>query len=150
MLQPHIVQVQFSPDGRWIATASFDKAVKLWDGQKGGFVATLRGHVGPVYQLAWSSDSRLLVSGSKDSTLKVGIRLTGASSTVVCFLIGSEQQKNCFIGLVKVAGWSIKAVLPRQAFHCVHVTAGVGCGKPKAEGGSAWACRRGLLHRLEP
>lgn len=65
-----IAQVQFSPDGRWIATASFDKAVKLWDGVRGAFVATLRAHVGPVYQLAWSSDSRLLVSASKDSTLK--------------------------------------------------------------------------------
>ena len=30
-----------------------------------------RNHVSPVYQLAWSSDSRLLVSASKDSTLKV-------------------------------------------------------------------------------
>jgi ribosome assembly protein 4 len=27
--------------------------------------------VGEVYQIAWSPDSRLLVSGSKDSTLKV-------------------------------------------------------------------------------
>ena len=35
------------------------------------FVATLRGHVGAVYRLAWSADSRLLVSASKDSTLKV-------------------------------------------------------------------------------
>ena len=35
------------------------------------FLASLRGHVGSVYQVAWSSDSRLLVSGSKDSTLKV-------------------------------------------------------------------------------
>lgn len=26
-------------------------AVKLWDGLKGTFVATFRGHVGPVYQV---------------------------------------------------------------------------------------------------
>lgn len=64
------LQVQFSPDGRWVVSASFDKAVKLWDGVRGAFVATLRGHVGPVYQVAWSADSRLLVSASKDSTLK--------------------------------------------------------------------------------
>eukprot|EP00887_Chlorella_sp_A99_P001715 scaffold8.g1715.t1 len=64
-------RVTFSPDGRWIASASFDKSVKLWDGVKGAFVATLRGHVGPVYQVAWSADSRLFVSGSKDSTLKI-------------------------------------------------------------------------------
>ena len=64
-------QVQFSPDGRWLVSASFDKAIKLWDGLKGTFAATLRAHVGPVYQVAWSSDSRLFVSGSKDSTLKV-------------------------------------------------------------------------------
>lgn len=35
------------------------------------FLATLRGHVSRVYQVAWSADSRLLVSGSSDSTLKV-------------------------------------------------------------------------------
>jgi len=64
-------QVCFSPDGRWVLSASFDKAIKMWDGLKGTFVATFRGHVGPVYQVAWSSDSRLFVSGSKDSTLKV-------------------------------------------------------------------------------
>ncbi|EFN51765.1 hypothetical protein CHLNCDRAFT_56362 [Chlorella variabilis] len=66
-----INQVTFSPDGRWIASASFDKSVKLWDGVSGTFIATFRGHVGPVYQVAWSADSRLLVSGSKDSTLKL-------------------------------------------------------------------------------
>ena len=63
--------MQFSPDGRWLVSASFDKAIKLWDGLRGTFVATFRGHVGPVYQIAWSADSRLFVSGSKDSTLKV-------------------------------------------------------------------------------
>ncbi|MEQ2183665.1 hypothetical protein GOODEAATRI_000427 [Goodea atripinnis] len=35
------------------------------------YLMSLRGHVGSVYQVAWSADSRLLVSGSSDSTLKV-------------------------------------------------------------------------------
>lgn len=38
---------------------------------------SLRGHVASVYQVAWSADSRLLVSGSSDSTLKVWDVKTG-------------------------------------------------------------------------
>jgi WD40 repeat protein len=72
-------KVCFSPDGRWVLSASFDKSIKLWDGAKGTFVATFRGHVGPVYQVAWSSDSRLFVSGSKDSTLKASVRGGGGT-----------------------------------------------------------------------
>lgn len=34
-------------------------------------MCTFRGHVGPVYQIAWSTDNRYLVSASKDSTLKL-------------------------------------------------------------------------------
>lgn len=69
--QQLVNHVYFSPDGQWIASASFDKSVKLWNGTTGKFVAAFRGHVGPVYQISWSADSRLLLSGSKDSTLKV-------------------------------------------------------------------------------
>jgi len=69
--QALINQVQFSPDGRLIASASFDKSIKLWSGVDGKFIGALRGHVNSVYQVTWSSDSRLLCSGSSDSTLKV-------------------------------------------------------------------------------
>mmetsp|Transcript_42325 Transcript_42325/g.133348 ORF Transcript_42325/g.133348 Transcript_42325/m.133348 type:complete len:178 (+) Transcript_42325:1-534(+) len=69
-VQP-INHVSFSPNGRLIASASFDKAIRIWNGITGKYIATLRGHVGAVYQVAWSSDSRLLVSASKDSTLKL-------------------------------------------------------------------------------
>ncbi|CAK9149822.1 unnamed protein product, partial [Ilex paraguariensis] len=64
-------RVYFSPNGQWIASASFDKSVKLWNGITRKFVAAFQCHVGPIYRISWSTDSRLLLSGSKDSTLKV-------------------------------------------------------------------------------
>lgn len=69
--QKLVNHVAFSPDGRYIVSASFDNSIKLWDGRDGTFIATFRGHVASVYQVAWSSDCRLLVSCSKDTTLKV-------------------------------------------------------------------------------
>lgn len=68
--QQPVNHISFSPDGQYLASASFDKSVKLWDGKTGKFISTLRGHVGAVYQVCWSSDSRQLLSGSKDATLK--------------------------------------------------------------------------------
>jgi len=69
--QQAVNHVAFSPDGRHLASASFDKSVKLWSSSTGTFLGNLRGHVGPVYQVAWSADSRLVISASKDSTVKV-------------------------------------------------------------------------------
>lgn len=64
----HIV---FSPDARYMASASFDKKIKIWCGRTGRFLSTCSGHVGSVYQVAWSSDSNFVVSASKDSTIKL-------------------------------------------------------------------------------
>jgi len=69
--QQVVNQICFSPDGRYLASASFDKSVKIWDAASGKFLGNLRGHVEKVYQVCWSADSRMLISGSKDSTLKV-------------------------------------------------------------------------------
>mmetsp|Transcript_5319 Transcript_5319/g.8375 ORF Transcript_5319/g.8375 Transcript_5319/m.8375 type:complete len:143 (+) Transcript_5319:1282-1710(+) len=70
--QQAVNHLAFSPDGgRYIASASFDKKIKIWNGKTGEFLYTLVGHVGAVYQVTWSPDSRFLVSASKDSTAKL-------------------------------------------------------------------------------
>ena len=55
--QQLINAVAFSPDGRYIASASFDSKVKLWDGRSGVFLSTFHGHVSAVYQVRRISDS---------------------------------------------------------------------------------------------
>jgi WD40 repeat protein len=58
--------VAASPDGRWVATASHDGTVKLWDGRTLRLVRTLEGHNDIVWCVAFSPDSRYLASGSGD------------------------------------------------------------------------------------
>ena len=45
--------------------------MKLWDGRTGKFLVNYNGHVGSVYQVSWSADSRYVASASKDSTVKL-------------------------------------------------------------------------------
>jgi eukaryotic-like serine/threonine-protein kinase len=45
--------------------------VKVWDSHTVTLVGSFRGHTGLVTSLAFSPDGRRLVSGSRDSTVKV-------------------------------------------------------------------------------
>jgi WD40 repeat protein len=63
-------EIEFSPDGRRIATASDDYTVKLWDAKTGDEVLTLWGQGGIVW-VAFSPDGLRLMSGGYDRTARI-------------------------------------------------------------------------------
>jgi hypothetical protein len=71
-LEPHdswIRAVNYSPDGRWIATASDDMTVKIFDANRGRLLHTLGGHGGGAKAVGFSPDGRRLASRGESGAL---------------------------------------------------------------------------------
>src|SRR5262249_1478932 len=66
-----IHQAAFSPDGKLLATCSYDRLVKLYDLDAGKELRVLKDHSDSVYGLSFSPDGRLLASGGADRAVKV-------------------------------------------------------------------------------
>ncbi|GAA2723997.1 hypothetical protein GCM10010439_20620 [Actinocorallia aurantiaca] len=61
----------WSPDGRFIATASRDGTCRIWDVESGSCTTVLSGHDGMVEMVAWSPDSTRVATASRDRTVRV-------------------------------------------------------------------------------
>ena len=66
-----IRKVAFSPDGTRLASASWQKTIKIWNSSTGQELLTLRGHTQCVTGVAFSPDGMWLASSSDDQTVKV-------------------------------------------------------------------------------
>src|SRR4051812_11725008 len=66
-----IYSLALSPDGKILATGSYDQKIELWNAETGKQIRTLSGHNGCVFHLAFRPDGKLLASASADRTVKL-------------------------------------------------------------------------------
>jgi WD40 repeat protein len=83
----------FSPDGRLVATAGADSEGRLWFAGTGSRYRVLRGHRGPLTDIAFSKDGRLVATSGKDADVWVYVVGTG---------IGHPEQRAAFGAVVAI------------------------------------------------
>ena len=74
-----VQRAAFSPDGRRIVTASFDRTARVWDAATGAAVGAPLRHEDRVLHAAFSPDGRSIVTASDDRTARVWDAATGAA-----------------------------------------------------------------------
>ncbi|KAK4250244.1 NACHT nucleoside triphosphatase [Corynascus novoguineensis] len=83
-----VSSVAWSHDAARLASASYDRKVKIWDPATGQCISTLEGHSSSVRSVAWSHDAAWLASASNDRTVKIW---ESATSQCVSTLEGHDS-----------------------------------------------------------
>jgi WD40 repeat protein len=66
-----ILSATYSPDGKTLATTSYDKTVKLWDTASGKAVQTFSGHTAHVLTAGFAANGKLVASSGGDKLVLV-------------------------------------------------------------------------------
>jgi WD40 repeat protein len=72
-----IYDVAFSPDNQWLAAASRDRTIRVYDLKEDSLLHLLKGHRDMVMEVAFSPDGDYLLSGSADHSLILWDAISG-------------------------------------------------------------------------
>jgi hypothetical protein len=72
-----VYDAELSPNGKLLATCSYDRRAILWDAETGQQLRVLEGHTGAIYDIAFSPDSTLVATASADDTCKIWLAASG-------------------------------------------------------------------------
>jgi len=73
-----VTALEFSPDGKFLATADRSGGLFLWDAETGRERGDLRGHTEQITAVSWRGDSAVLASTSEDDTVRLWQTSDGA------------------------------------------------------------------------
>jgi hypothetical protein len=66
-----LYDAELSPDGKILATAGYDRFIRIWNVADGKAIRSIEGHNGAIFDLAFSPDGKILASASADETVKL-------------------------------------------------------------------------------
>jgi len=83
-----VYAIAFSPNGKVLASTSYDHMIYLWDPMTGKEIKPLKEHTDAVFDLVFSPDGKWLASGGADRTVK----LWDISSGKRIYTLGSSTE----------------------------------------------------------
>ena len=118
--------MSFSPDGKKLASGSYDNTIILWDVETQKPIGLpLTGHKGVVHSVSFSPDGNVLASGGSDSTIilwdvetqkPIGLPFTGHKDEVLSVsfspdgnVLASSSFDNTIIWDVNLESWKKRA-----------------------------------------
>jgi WD40 repeat protein len=123
--------IAFSSNDRFLASASFDGTVRIWDTGSGRTVRVLAGHRGGAFSVAFSPDGSYVASGSGDGVIRIWdfataqiirtIRAHDGQITALAFspdgarLVSGSQDKKIKIWEVRSGRMGTAIVMPAPA-----------------------------------
>ena len=70
-IRASVVELEFRPDGEYLASASEDKCLLIWNIRDGKIMKSRKSCDASIYNLSWNKEGKLITAGSDGGTLCV-------------------------------------------------------------------------------